>query len=99
MEAMTEIQGRADSMMEEIKAREVGEQLFGFYADSERPISYYQIQLLVGQLLVQELLRELGRELEQTVGQVEGVQQMLARMELEKMGLQVGQTLVVVMVT
>ena len=55
--------------------------------------------LFVGQLLVQELLRELGRELEQTVGQVEGVQQMLARMELEKMGLQVGQTLVVVMVT
>ena len=35
VEAMTEIQGRADSMMEEIKAREVGEQLFGFYADSE----------------------------------------------------------------
>lgn len=57
VEAMTEIQGRADSMMEEIKARE-------------------------------ELLRELGRELEQTVGEVEGVQQMLARMELEKMGLQ-----------
>ena len=49
-------------------------------------------------MLVQELLRELGRELEQTVGQVEGVQQMLARMELEKMGLQVGQKLVVVMV-
>ena len=40
--------------------------------------------------IVQELLRELGRELEQTVGEVEGVQQMLARMELEKMGLQVG---------
>ena len=39
--------------------------------------------------IVQELLRELGRELEQTVGEVEGVQQMLARMELEKMGLQV----------
>ena len=35
VEAMTEIQGRADSMMEEIKAREVGETLFGFYADSE----------------------------------------------------------------
>ena len=35
MEAMTEIQGRADSMMEEIKAREVGERLFGFSADSE----------------------------------------------------------------
>ena len=35
VEAMTEIQGRADSMMEEIKAREVGEKLFGFYADSE----------------------------------------------------------------
>ena len=34
-------------------------------------------------------MRELGRELEQTVGEVEGVQQMLARMELEKMGLQV----------
>ena len=33
VEAMTEIQGRADSMMEEIKAREVGEKLFGFYAD------------------------------------------------------------------
>ena len=32
---------------------------------------------------------ELGRELEQTVSEVEGVQQMLARMELEKMGLQV----------
>ena len=44
-------------------------------------------------------MRELGRELEQTVGQVEGVQQMLARMELEKMGLQVGQALVVVIVT
>lgn len=57
VEAMTEIQGRADAMMEEIKTRE-------------------------------ELLRELGRELEQTVGEVEGVQQMLARMELEKMGLQ-----------
>ena len=40
--------------------------------------------------IFQELLRELGRELEQTVGEVEGVQQMLARMELEKMGLQVG---------
>ena len=50
-------------------------------------------------MLVKELLRELGRELEQTVGQVEGVQQMLARMELEKMGLQVGQALVVVIVT
>ena len=35
VEAMTEIQGRADSMMEEIKAREVGETLFGFYPDSE----------------------------------------------------------------
>ena len=35
VEAMTEIQGRADSMMEEIKAREVGETLFGFSADSE----------------------------------------------------------------
>ena len=41
-------------------------------------------------------MRELGRELEQTVGEVEGVQQMLARMELEKMGLQV---MVMVMVT
>ena len=63
------------------------------------PISSDQIQLLVAHVLVQELLRELGRELEQTVGQVEGVQQMLARMELEKMGLQVGQALVVVIVT
>ena len=44
-------------------------------------------------------MRELGRELEQTVGQVEGVQQMLARMELEKMGLQVGQKFGVVIVT
>ena len=92
VEAMTEIQGRADSMMEEIKAREVGEISFGFHADSEQNILLYQ-------LLAQELLRELGRELEQTVGQVEGVQQMLARMELEKMGLQVGQKLVVVIVT
>ena len=98
VEAMTEIQGRADSMMEEIKAREVGEQLFGSM-QTLSPIFSYQIQLFVGQLLVQELLRELGRELEQTVGQVEGVQQMLARMELEKMGLQVGEKLVVVMVT
>ena len=98
VEAMIEIQGRADSMMEEIKAREVGEQLFGSM-QTLSPIFSYQIQLFVGQLLVQELLRELGRELEQTVGEVEGVQQMLARMELEKMGLQVGQTLVVVMVT
>ena len=63
------------------------------------PISSDQIQLLVAHVLVQELLRELGRELEQTVGQVEGVQQMHARMELEKMGLQVGQNLVVVIVT
>ena len=92
VEAMTEIQGRADSMMEEIKAREVREIFFGFHADSEQNILLYQ-------LLAQELLRELGRELEQTVGQVEGVQQMLARMELEKMGLQVGQKLVVVIVT
>ena len=40
--------------------------------------------------IVQELLRELGRELEQSVSEVEEVQQMLARMEQEKMGLQVG---------
>ena len=53
----------------------------------KRPKGPHQIGLM---FIFQELLRELGRELEQTVGEVEGVQQMLARMELEKMGLQVG---------